>query len=205
MKNFSTTVIEFIVKHLPLSKEIVMKKRVYVFVTILISIIFSITTQVYSAETSRTPRVPTSSKQIVSPRVKHGIKLPGGATKPVLTDRPDLEVVQIRIMAQYRFVGAELPFSVTVMNVGQVVSAATSVNLVVRGGPQSQNSPVYTATLPLGPLNPKAMNTVNVNIILENAIPGLGNAKATVDPQNTVLEGNEQNNIRNIGFAIDPG
>lgn len=79
--------------------------------------------------------MPTSSKQIVSPRVKHGIKLPGGATKPVLTDRPDLEVVQIRIMAQYRFVGAELPFSVTVMNVGQVVSAATSVNLVVRGGP----------------------------------------------------------------------
>lgn len=181
-----------------------MKKRVYIFVAILISIMFSITTQVYSAETSKMTRVPTSLKQDVPQQSKQGIKLPGGATKPVLTDRPDLEVVQIQIMAQHRFVGAELPFRVAVMNVGPIRSAATSVNLVVRGGPQSQNPPVYTATLPLGPLNPNAINSVVFYIRLENAITGLGKAQATVDPQNTVAEQNEQNNIWDIEFFIDP-
>ncbi len=188
-----------------------MKGRTCFFVAILISIIFSITTQVYSAEISRTTRVPTRSKQSVLPskqtvpqQLQHD-KFPTGTMKPVFPDRPDLAFITVRIMANENLgfgPGQSMPIAATISNNGKIVSPSFSVNFAVRGGPQSQNTPIYTTTVSLGPIQPNMANTANFTVTLNNAVPGEGDIEVIIDPQNTVPEMNEANNTWHKRFFI---
>jgi len=189
-----------------------MKKRAYLLTAILISITFSITTQVYSAELTRKTLVPTNSKQSVAPakqaapkQLQHE-KFPARPTKIVFPDRPDLAVFIVRIMANENLgfgSGQSMPIAATVMNNGKVVSPSFSINFAVRGGPQGQNTPIYTTTVSMGPIQPNMMNTANYLVTLNNAVPGEGDIEVIIDPQNTVPEANEANNSWHKRFFIN--
>ena len=190
-----------------------MNNRTYSFVAIMISLIFGITTQIFSAETTGTIRTPLSvarqpvpaTKERAVPKLQHSIKLPAGQTKPILQDRSDLGIVWVRIMANENlgfWNGSLMPIHATVINSSQITSPSFLVKFVVRGGPQSQNTPVYTTTVSMDPISPNMMNTAVYNFTLNNAIPGEGDIEVIVDPQNAVPEINEGNNSYHKNFFI---
>ncbi len=162
---------------------------------LLVSGLFSFTV---SAEAAKATRA-------VQPRTKpQTLKIRPKTVTPVITKKADLIPQSISIISGVAKVGKPLNLSILVWNTGKVDSVATTVRIVLRRGTtiQTQNPPFFSKTVSLEAITPNMAKVAKLSTTLTNYPPGAWTIEARVDPQNKVLESNEQNNFANQGFTI---
>jgi hypothetical protein len=122
------------------------------------------------------------------------------------TRKPDLLIANVRMVPPYPLPGQKVIFYATVKNTGSAPTIGTQLKLSFNiNGRQVSWSDEFTYSIPAGGMalicgntGPNGVNTWTASTV------GICNIEATVDPDNTVDECVEKNNVFSSQFSVYP-